>query len=72
MNTANAVKIGNLIGSVLHLGDTDCFHRARKFLRLQILVDTTKSLKTSCYLNREDDSTLWMPFRYERLSEFCY
>lgn len=71
-NVANAEKIGTTIGCVLCVDDTISSQRARKFLCIKVLVDTTKSLKTGCFMNREDGSKLWLPFRYERLSDFCY
>lgn len=71
-NAANATKIGSTIGSVCRLDESTPFTQAKKFIRVQILVDTSKPLKTGCFMNREDDTPLWLALKYKRLSDFCY
>lgn len=39
---------------------------------VELSIDTTKSLKMGVYMNWEVGTKLWLPFRYERLSDFCY
>lgn len=35
-------------------------------------VDITKALSPSCKIKREDGSTLWIAFKYERIWELCF
>lgn len=35
-------------------------------------MNITSSLKVGCHITREDDRKLWVAFRYERLTDFCY
>lgn len=72
MNEENAIRIGRTISNVTSLDHTNPFGIAKKIFRIQVQVDTNNSLKTGCYMNREDGTKLWLPFRYERLSDFCY
>lgn len=72
MNASNATIIGSTIGPIIKLDDNSQYTQAQSFLRAQILVDTTQPLKTGCFINRENGSKLWLAFRYERLSDFCY
>lgn len=72
MNEENARKIGGIIGTVTELDTAYPFWKAKQFFRIKVLVNTEQSLKSGCYMNREDGSRLWLPFRYERLSDFCY
>lgn len=45
---------------------------ARGCLRVQVIVDTTKSLVSGCWLPRKQNQDTWVEFRYERLQDFCY
>ncbi|KAF7151487.1 hypothetical protein RHSIM_Rhsim02G0110700 [Rhododendron simsii] len=43
-----------------------------KFIRVRVWVDITKPLKRGFFLRRPGEEDLWVKFRYERLSDFCY
>lgn len=72
MNLDNAHKLGRFLGMLLTMGNPDSIQRTRKFMRLRVLVDITKSLKSGCYITREDSTKHYIAFCYERLSDFCY
>ncbi|KAM1859820.1 hypothetical protein ACFX13_012070 [Malus domestica] len=46
--------------------------KARGFLRVRLLIDSTKPLVSGCWLRREDNRDTWVEFCYERLQDFCY
>lgn len=72
MNSANAEKIGATLGTFLQLDDHNLTCLFKRFIRIKVLLDSFQRLKTGCYMNREDGTKLWLAFRYERLSDFCY
>lgn len=73
MNRKNGEAIANLIGkpdpSGTKVYDTATF---KDYLRLRVIIDITKPLKKGFFLKRRDKEDLWIKFKYERLSDFCY
>lgn len=47
-------------------------HRIRRFLRIQVQVNNTKSLKTTIFIKNDDGFIRWLAFKYERLSDFYF
>ncbi|KAF7844037.1 kinesin KP1-like [Senna tora] len=48
-------------------------HRiVRGFMRVRVLLDTSKSLPTGYWIPRGDLSKVWAMLRYEKLQDFCY
>lgn len=72
MNKMNAEKMGSLVGSFLQYDMDGQGNPIRSFLRLRAQVDITKPLRTGVFIKREDESSLWLAFKYERLSDLCY
>lgn len=73
VNIDNAVKLGNFIGGFLELDESYKYpHKLKKFLRIRANVDNGVQLKTGIFIKREDGSSLWIQFRYERLSDFVF
>lgn len=72
MNEDNATTIGNFIGRFISLEHNPQLYRGRKFLRIRVSFNTCESLKTGYYITREDGNRSWVPFKYERLPNFCY
>lgn len=73
MNKDNAMKLGNFIGGFLQedaAGDKASF--PRKYLRIQVAVNTLNNLKLGCFIIRENGEKLWVTFKYERLPDFYY
>lgn len=71
-NKENAIKIGNFTGHTLQLEEPFELHIHKKFIRIKVALDTSKSLRPSCHISREDGSPLWIGFKYEQFSDFCY
>lgn len=68
----NAKKISDLIGTFESYDSSTPTQNFKAFMRIRIRIDVTKSLKTGIFINRENGTIIWLPFRYERLSDFCY
>lgn len=73
MNNKNGSVIASMIGQEVVQGNTS-FSSARfqGYLRLRVIIDITKPLKKGFFLKREGKEDLWIKFKYERLSDFCY
>lgn len=73
MNRKNGEAIANLIGKLdpsgMKVYDTATF---KDYLRLRVIIDITKPLKKGFFLKQRDKEDLWIKFKYERLSDFCY
>ncbi|KAM1247946.1 hypothetical protein ACFX2J_043827 [Malus domestica] len=65
----NINRLASKCGELLKLEDTA---RAKGFLRVRIMVDTTKPLAIGCWVTRANDKESWVEFQYERLQDFCY
>lgn len=46
--------------------------KVRKFVRIKISVNIQEPLYLGCFIKREDESQLWIQFKYERISDLCY
>lgn len=69
-NIINLNKIGRMLGRVL---DTDLSgHGWKHFIRVRVEVEVNKPLCTGFPMYREKLSALWIPFKYEKLGNFCY
>ncbi|KAL7226425.1 hypothetical protein ACSBR1_021512 [Camellia fascicularis] len=70
----NGVKIGRDLGTPIRV-DKNVFDGRlvwRKFMRIQVIVDIRNPLKTGFHLRRGESPDIWVDFKYERLSQFCY
>ncbi|KAM1127252.1 uncharacterized protein LOC126626742 [Malus sylvestris] len=65
----NLNRLANKCGDLLEVEDIT---KARGFLRIRIMVDTTKPLVTGCWVTRVGNKESWVEFQYERLQNFCY
>lgn len=72
MNEANARTLGDFIGRYLYCVDDTLPHRARHFLLIRVDFNTLSRLSSGCFIKNEDETRLWIWFRYERLPDFCY
>lgn len=73
LNVANAVYIGDFIGSFLSvdLGTKNC-HFPLSYLRIKVQISVSKRLLTDFFLERVDKPRMWIQFQYERLTDLCY
>lgn len=44
----------------------------QRFIRIHISVNIQEPLKPGCFITRETGERLWLAFKFERLSDFCY
>ncbi|KAM1263060.1 hypothetical protein ACFX13_028779 [Malus domestica] len=68
-STENISRLASRCGELLEVEDIS---KVRGFLRIRVLVDTTKSLASGCWVTRERNNESWVEFQYERLQDFCY
>lgn len=73
INEANAKAIGNLVGKFLRtdLKDTPA-QQWKRFLRIKIAVQVDEPLKCGFFFDSAQLQRIWISFKYELLSEFCY
>ncbi|KAM1087781.1 hypothetical protein ACFX2H_013246 [Malus domestica] len=65
----NVKRLTREVGTYLAMEDPV---KARGFLRVRLLIDSTKPLVSGCWLRRESNRDTWVEFCYERLQDFCY
>ncbi|XP_068312539.1 uncharacterized protein At4g02000-like [Pyrus communis] len=65
----NISRLANKYGDLMEVEDLT---KARGFLRLRIMVDTSKPLASGCWVTRKGLNESWVDFQYERLQDFCY
>ncbi|OMO58720.1 hypothetical protein COLO4_34406 [Corchorus olitorius] len=58
-------------GEVLQIDWEHRMPRNIRFMRVRISVDLTVPLVPGCTLERDDGSSQWVRFRYERIQKFC-
>ena len=64
------LKIGRLFGSVI---DVDLAGNSwKRFVRIRVALEVSAPLLTGFLLDREKLPDLWIPFKYEKLGNFCY
>lgn len=69
----NAKVIGENIGKVVEIeeGESDASFR-KTYMRIKVELEVGKSLKKGMWVRREEASPVWVEFKYERLSSFCF
>lgn len=73
MTKSNAIRIGNSIGKVLEVEYNAALGVCcTKFLRVKVNIDAHKPLQPGFLLPRSGQDPVWIQYRYERLSDFCY
>ena len=71
-NKANAMAIGNTIGSVEQV-DTSSFGECRgRCIRVRIRIAIEQPLCRGWYVDLGGSEPHWISFQYERLPVFCY
>lgn len=72
LNAKSGLKIAQALGEVIAVEDPAGRGKLQKFIRVRVWVDITKPLKKCFFLKRPEEEDLWVKFKYERLSDFCY
>ncbi|KAK9270144.1 hypothetical protein L1049_025720 [Liquidambar formosana] len=70
---SNAAKIGELVGSSPNVDfrSKEALIKST-FIRVQVDLNVHNPLKTGFTLKRQSLPDVWIQFKYERLSDFCY
>lgn len=67
------MKLGNSIGQFISLDEASPSSLwVKQFLRIKVLIHNKQPLKAGIFIKHEDGCRLWVQFRYERLSDFCF
>lgn len=72
LNARSRMRIVEMLGEVIAVEDPEGSGKLNKFLWVRVWIDVTKPLKKGFFLKRVDEEDLWVKFRYERLSAYCY
>ncbi|KAH7855978.1 hypothetical protein Vadar_031225 [Vaccinium darrowii] len=72
LNERSGKKIAEILGDVIAVEDPVGQGKLRKYIRVRVLIDISKPLKKGFFLKRTEEDDLWVKFKYERLSDFCY
>lgn len=69
----NIKTIGSLFHGLLQVVcEQDNGSISQDFIRIQVEHKVTEPLISGFYMEREDIDDLWIQFKYERISEFCF
>lgn len=71
MDRSMGEKLGASIGKVIMVDTNENEMGWDKYMRVKVVVDITKPLARSRFLNI-GDKRLWISFKYERLPNFCF
>jgi hypothetical protein len=73
MTVKNAENIGASLGDLLVVDNADNLKPTRKsFLRFKVMLDLLKPLVLGFTHHRPPSSPIWVQYKYERLSDYCY
>ena len=65
-------NISNYVGSFLEADENNFTGTWRTYLRIRLNMDIGKPLKYRMRIKKPDSEWLWVEFRYERLTTFCF
>lgn len=68
MNEDNIIRLGNFIETFVKTDKIFTERKLRSYLRVQISVDTTRSLKSGAVIRNDDGSTQWINMKGCRIS----
>ncbi|KAF7135399.1 hypothetical protein RHSIM_Rhsim08G0131400 [Rhododendron simsii] len=72
LNVRSEMKIAESLGDVIAVEDPDGKGKPMKFIRVRVWIDISKPLKKGFFLKRAQNEDVWVNFKYERLSDYCY
>nr|XP_048330865.1 uncharacterized protein LOC125422765 [Ziziphus jujuba var. spinosa] len=72
LHTEAAFQIGARLGKVVKESITRKSVVSQRFLRFKVDIDTDNPLPAGFFLERAEGDELWVQFKFERLSDFCY
>lgn len=65
------VRFAQLIGEVDRIDIDEGFPTNIKFARARVWINPRLPLMSGCFLNRDDNATQWVSFRFERVFKIC-
>ncbi|XP_058180171.1 uncharacterized protein LOC131298712 [Rhododendron vialii] len=72
LNVKTGSAIAESFGDVIAVEDPSERGRLVNYLRIRVWLDVSKPLKKGFFLRRPKEDDIWVSFKYERLSDFCY
>ncbi|PRQ22392.1 putative transcription factor interactor and regulator CCHC(Zn) family [Rosa chinensis] len=72
MTHANAHLLGAVAGTVLSVENSNTVNGWRGFVRVRVNINTQHPLVPGVWIRCGSNPPLWVEFRYERISLFCY
>ncbi|KAF7841825.1 reverse transcriptase [Senna tora] len=66
-----AELVGSMVGTVLQVDFSDQGFRNHRYLRVKVEVDRSLPLLMGFYVLLDDDRTIWIQCRYERMFRIC-
>lgn len=72
LNIENLQRIGKLLGDHFEIDESHLHSGMSRFVRIRVAINVTRALKPGCFISRETGARLWIAFKYERISDFCY
>ncbi|KAF3450405.1 hypothetical protein FNV43_RR06486 [Rhamnella rubrinervis] len=67
-----AFQIGDQIGTVILSSVTPRCVVANRFMRIRVDIAIRNPIPVGYFMERDQGEDLWVQFKYERLSDFCY
>lgn len=64
MNNDNVVMFETFTGVFIKMDKGGSLNRPRSYLRVHANVDTLRSLKSDIFIKNEDDTHIWLAFKY--------
>lgn len=72
LNPKTGMVIAESLGDVIAVEDPCEKGSMTNFLRVRVWLDVSKPLKRGFFLRRPNEEDIWVHFKFERLSDFCY
>lgn len=72
-NDGKYKKVANMLGMLgrIDIEDIDCSFN-RNYVRIRVSMDVSKPLKRGFFLKKEGQQSIWIPFKFKRLTGFCF
>ncbi|KAJ9135110.1 hypothetical protein P3X46_032329 [Hevea brasiliensis] len=67
-----ASTIGNFIGGFVEADSSNYFSISRSYMRIRVCIDVQLALKRHLKINKAGRDWVWVTFKYECLSTFCF
>lgn len=72
LNPKTGMVIAESLGDVIAVEDPSEKGSITNFLQVRVWLDVSKPLKRGFFLQRPKEEDIWVHFKFERLSDFCY